>query len=857
MTLNIDIDKLQRQIQTQGVQTNTDIAGKSSAPVEIPMNNKTNNNSSDICVQLGISQDEYFKLCTSNPEFANLTIEKQLKYIQELKKNNSASENIISENSVTSTEETASNSTNSNNEITKKEFAKLGLNKQFEIYSTELAKNKFLYGGESDKTIEDWNKLSTEEQNKLIQEQRNILETKSGKLNRRNAKQWLNTSMTELLTASTLKMTFEEFQKAPEGYKTASIYDYLFGQDPEDLSYADKIQLRETELLCNAATMAANSEFKLCPDEAIEYFENNKISPVKAQYEYLQNKIENGEEVSKFEKQRFKCLNEIMTSAVAIEAQENFGKRAGETPLLLQEIANSSYGENFETANLKNKSFIIKDYIEKTYDKKDPKYSKIVEGLMNDAIECGNYEIAFAIHEMAIDDKKLAKELSNSENKNTQITNALNTKNLGESGVNFVKKITDNKDKNLILAAQNSAGQDQIVDISAITANSEFQEVANNTVKMGHRLDDVEAAKQVAQNVKNSGNQKAINLGAATANKNIDDAQFDVLKIYTQDNEEAVHAAIDADNIGEYATENQKATLDLLLKRNEEYTQDEEVAKQYSNQLADQVEDLHASVQAEAHKIVSQSKFEEVVQHAAENIYKYDKSAQKEALKYTLETGNEKAIENAISNIDRCEGLKNETSAAPSNNNGGYDAQLEKTIKVYTSQIEGKYTQQVAEQYSNYSVEQDLRSGIITQDDAKSQKEKYIEKFKDPTVNKFALLGQLEPSLRKEALKALVKFAPTMINSFIDLGYGPEIIRIIGENSNLAVKIVNLMDFKGQSEVKSIVQRHPDNFEELYAKYFLDDDKPSLAVNEYNTAPLGGNSLLQRQDKNGQLFFKV
>ena len=232
-------------------------------------------------------------------------------------------------------------------------------------------------------------------------------------------------------------------------------------------------------------------------------------------------------------------------------------------------------------------------------------------------------------------------------------------------------------------------------------------------------------------------------------------------------------------------------------------------------------------------------------------------SAMKEALKYTLETGNEKAIENAISNIDRCEGLKNETSAAPSGNNGGYDAQLEKTIKVYTSQIEGKYTQQVAEQYSNYSVEQDLRSGIITQDDAKSQKEKYIEKFKDPTVNKFALLGQLEPSLRKEALKALVKFAPTMINSFIDLGYGPEIIRIIGENSNLAIKIVNLMDFKGQSEVKSIVQRHPDNFEELYAKYFLDDDKPSLAINEYNTAPLGGNSLLKRQDKNGQIFFKI
>ena len=95
-----------------------------------------------------------------------------------------------------------------------------------------------------------------------------------------------------------------------------------------------------------------------------------------------------------------------------------------------------------------------------------------------------------------------------------------------------------------------------------------------------------------------------------------------------------------------------------------------------------------------------------------------------------------------------------------------------------------------------------------------------------------------------------------MINSFIVMGYGPEILKIIGETSDLAIKVVQLMDYKGQSEVKEIVRKHPEHYEELYVKYFM-DDKPSLAQNQYMTSPYGDNSMLKRMTKEGQIYFNI
>lgn len=48
------------------------------------------------------------------------------------------------------------------------------------------------------------------------------------------------------------------------------------------------------------------------------------------------------------------------------------------------------------------------------------------------------------------------------------------------------------------------------------------------------------------------------------------------------------------------------------------------------------------------------SKYDEVLEHAASNIYKYDESAQADAIKYTYETNNTKAIDACNGQIEQC-----------------------------------------------------------------------------------------------------------------------------------------------------------------------------------------------------------
>ncbi len=863
MGLNVDLNKINKQ--QQEIQTVTPVEVKStSASVNVPIG-KTETANTDLCSKLGITQEQYVKLCTENPQFLTLSFEEQLKFIKNIKQSvdTSAATDETTDTSAGSDVAAEASTNNGSDEktITKSRFSKMSLRKKFDVYSTELAKNQFLYGdADNKKTIEDWNNLSKEEQQKLIEQQKTILSKKQGVLNKRNAKAWLDTSMTELYAATKIaELSLADFKKIPRGQQEEYIYDYLFEQDEKDLSITDLIRLRETELLCASAQYISGSDMKPCPAKAREILDSQKVSSVEAEYEYLKNKLENpqGEEkLTKYEHIRLTSLEKFLKSDLSEEVKENFGTRSGDTPTFWTEINNSEYGEALKNASEADKVLIIKQYLEKTYDKNDPKYPQIIEDFTRDAIQCGNIELAEYLHELANLDSKIAKKLANSDKKEINLLNGVRYSDLGSHGKDFINRMKSRKDgEKYITSAQKGADESQMIDLAKATNGVEWQSVHDGNVYMSHRAEKSEIQKELANVIRANNNQKAIELAAATADKYNDDVEKDALATLTYENEGATHAAIESNVYSRMAVENQKDAYKMMLARNEEYTTDAKVAEQYSMKMADQVETLDASVQAEAHRIISGSKFDSVVEHAAENIYKYDESAQKDAMKYTLETGNEKAIEAAISNADRCEGLKNETSAAPSNSES-YDSQLAKEIKTYTTQIEQKYTNQVAQSYSEYTAEQDLRTGLIDETETKSAVEAYIEKFKDPTTNKFALIGQLEPSQKKAAIKALVKYAPTLINSFIDMGYGPEILKIIGETSDLAIKVVQLMDYKGQSEVKEIVRKHPEHYEELYVKYFM-DDKPSLAQNQYMTSPYGDNSMLKRMTKEGQIYFNI
>ena len=196
MGLNVDLNKINKQ--QQEIQTVTPVEVKStSASVNVPIG-KTETANTDLCSKLGITQEQYVKLCTENPQFLTLSFEEQLKFIKNIKQSvdTSAATDETTDTSAGSDVAAEASTNNGSDEktITKSRFSKMSLRKKFDVYSTELAKNQFLYGdADNKKTIEDWNNLSKEEQQKLIEQQKTILSKKQGVLNKRNAKAWLDT----------------------------------------------------------------------------------------------------------------------------------------------------------------------------------------------------------------------------------------------------------------------------------------------------------------------------------------------------------------------------------------------------------------------------------------------------------------------------------------------------------------------------------------------------------------------------------------------------------------------------------------------------------------------------------------
>ena len=73
MGLNVDLNKINKQ--QQEIQTVTPVEVKStSASVNVPIG-KTETANTDLCSKLGITQEQYVKLCTENPQFLTLSFD--------------------------------------------------------------------------------------------------------------------------------------------------------------------------------------------------------------------------------------------------------------------------------------------------------------------------------------------------------------------------------------------------------------------------------------------------------------------------------------------------------------------------------------------------------------------------------------------------------------------------------------------------------------------------------------------------------------------------------------------------------------------------------------------------------------
>ena len=103
------------------------------------------------------------------------------------------------------------------------------------------------------------------------------------------------------------------------------------------------------------------------------------------------------------------------------------------------------------------------------------------------------------------------------------------------------------------------------------------------------------------------------------------------------------------EGLSAYADKNQTNVMKTLM--DSSYSFDDETAIRLQKGFSDQVASCAPKNQAELHKQVMSSKFEEVQVRAAENIKTYDASAQLEAIDEVYSSGNKDAIEAIYNNI--------------------------------------------------------------------------------------------------------------------------------------------------------------------------------------------------------------
>ena len=212
--------------------------------------------------------------------------------------------------------------------------------------------------------------------------------------------------------------------------------------------------------------------------------------------------------------------------------------------------------------------------------------------------------------------------------------------------------------------------------------------------------------------------------------------------------------------------------------------------------LTNQIVFFDPSAQAEAHRIVCYSEFDSVLEQAAVNIGKYDESAQKEALVYTVSTGNGKAIVKAVETA-----ITQEYSAiSPKSQN--YDSDLSVLIHYVNNETLDYNTDENKlniSYYENYLGNfQDSPVSISNNKKSLTLEELFLAKIGEVSST-YAKYQIIKSSInKKEKLEELLDSKKEILPSFIQMGLGPDLLEILGENSKYANTIINLMEQSNQ-----------------------------------------------------------
>lgn len=899
----------------------------------------------ELLKKLGITEAEYMAMVNANPEFATMSLEKQLEYISKNKtktteqtsqNNNTAQPSQAATASESQSAATQTSAQTTQNETPKEsldhlyfnnaDYSKLPLSKKLEVYVKEYAKNSFLYSdSENPKTIDDWNNLSEEEQTKFIAQTKLALEdTFSEALSETSPElqgEVLTSMMTNLQAANYMQYTVAQLngKEKYQGYtisqneKEDAIYSYLSEVNevsPNSLTDTDKNRLQYQQTLVDAVNHLAGQD-NLCLADAKQYMKDNNLTQTEVLQQYLTQKAQNGELSADEQKLLDKLNADINDPAMQgvlmeakfqglknLEAELEEAKKNGDTaraeklekvinsndsvkirkwakayqiekkepPKSYHKFRESSFGKLYEqTSDPQERAAILMAYVKEKYPNSAKKQSKLAielyNGLCSEGIDAAETKVSF-LSACLVFDPEIGKKILSHKDVSTDVsTKSLN--NIRKKNKNVPKeydKINGQKQKNLYKDAKLyferngqskllehakrliSSTQDVFLDsaleipdenkdeyIAALGEANEDTEIANKNIDITATYLNAELQLKSNETINQFATEETKAYGAVHTDLMLSENQTRLASMYTNDSRLATEAFVEDGTWARFDKENQTEGMELAYNRTDELFEGEEKID-LLNTNADHIANADKENQLDMHNFYMESKYSDVVEHAAGNIYKYDESVQGDALDSTKNTGNQDAIDAAMSNFDKYADYVQE--------NPKYQAMQQETEVRQAQEV----AQQVAEFHDQYEKLTGMQSNIDQEITDDEQKLSYIKNFLNASPQEqFKMLSKIPMSWQGTVFSKIATYCPQMLSGLVKQGYGQYILNTPGLDSDVVYKVVDIMLTCQTSDKKAAakyVKSHKAMFQDSTIERCEEITNKDKKTKNYSSMPL-------------------
>ena len=889
----------------------------------------------ELLKKLGITEAEYMAMVNANPEFATMSLEKQLEYISKNKtkttEQTSQNNNTAQPSQAATASESAATQTSAQttqNETPKEsldhlyfnnaDYSKLPLSKKLEVYVNEYTKNSFMYSdSENPKTLDDWNNLSKEEQTKYIAESKKGLEEKfSAVLSETSSDlkgKAIDAMMTDLQAANYGGYTIEQMNKLDQNQKSDLVYSYLSEVKelaPNTLSDSDKARLQYQQTLVDAVNHLAGQD-NLCLADAKQYMKDNNLTQTEVLQQYLTQKAQNGELSADEQKLLDKLnadINDPAMQGVLMEAKfqglKNLepeleeAKKNGDTaraeklekvinsndsvkirkwakayqiekkepPKSYHKFRESSFGKLYEqTSDPQERAAILMAYVKEKYPNSAKKQSKLAielyNGLCSEGIDAAETKVSF-LSACLVFDPEIGKKILSHKDVSTDVsTKSLN--NIRKKNKNVPKaydKINGQKQKNLYKDAKLyferngqskllehakrliSSTQDVFLDsaleipdenkdeyIAALGEANEDTEIANKNIDITATYVNAELQLKSNETINQFATEETKAYGAVHTDLMLSENQTRLASMYTNDSRLATEAFVEDGTWARFDKENQTEGMELAYNRTDELFEGEEKID-LLNTNADHIANADKENQLDMHNFYMESKYSDVVEHAAGNIYKYDESVQGDALDSTKNTGNQDAIDAAMSNFDKYADYVQE--------NPKYQAMQQETEVRQAQEV----AQQVAEFHDQYEKLTGMQSNIDQEITDDEQKLSYIKNFLNASPQEqFKMLSKIPMSWQGTVFSKIATYCPQMLSGLVKQGYGQYILNTPGLDSDVVYKVVDIMLTCQTSDKKAAakyVKSHKAMFQDSTIERCEEITNKDKKTKNYSSMPL-------------------